>query len=164
MLRLTTLLVLLTLAGCASTVTFSSRTSPTSPELATVVGQMDRSEGVFNWRDFVLIAVDDKPVSHGFLSDTRDTVVRVEAGEHRFVVEAGFNTGFGGSGPYEAIVLLTASVEKGKMYRVNGAVRDNLYFVWLEDPTTGARVSQEASAPYSMSSSRDTYIPIYIPQ
>ena len=160
MLRLTTSLVLLTLAGCASTVTFSSRTSP---ELATVVGQMDRSEGVFNWRDFVLVAVDDKPVSHGFLSDTRDTVVRVEAGEHRFVVEAGFNTGFGGSGPYEAIVLLTASVEKGKTYRVNGAVRDNLYFVWLEDPTTGARVSQEASAPYSMST-RDTYIPIYIPQ
>jgi hypothetical protein len=159
MLRLTALLVLLSLAGCASTVTFSSRTSP---ELATVVGQMDR-EGAFNWRAFVLVAVDDKPVSHGFLSDTRDTVVRVEAGEHRFVVQAGFNTGFGGPGPYEAIVLLMASVEKGKTYRVNGAVRDNLYFVWLEDPTTGARVSQEASAPYSVSSSRDTYIPIYIP-
>lgn len=80
------LLLIFVLTGCASTVTLDS--APDS-SLATILGQIDRTQGLSTWRSFVLVAVDDKPVSHGFMSDERDTVVKVAPGEHRIVVQAG---------------------------------------------------------------------------
>jgi hypothetical protein len=148
------------LTGCASTVTLDSAPDST---LATIVGQIDRTDGMANWRSFVLVSVDGKPVTHGFMSDQRDTVVKVASGQHRIVVQAGFNTGFGSSGPWEAIVLLPVDVEAGKEYRINGAVRDDLYFVWLEDAQSKAKASAEASAPYGVNRPTSTYVPIFIP-
>jgi hypothetical protein len=158
--RMLLLLAVLIVAGCASTISMSP-----APErdLATVVGQMDRSQGHFNWRKFVVMAVDSKQVNHGFMEDGRDTVLKLPAGERRFVIQARFNTGVGGPGPREAIVLLTAIVEAGKTYRVTGEVRDNLYFVWLEDPSSGTKMSEATSAPYRSASEGVGAAPIFIP-
>lgn len=132
------------------------------PDLATVLGQIDRSRGVFNWRSFSIQAVDNNPVSHGFMSDPRDTVVKVAAGERRFVIQAAFNTGFGHGGPWETILLLVARVEAGKSYRITGEPRDHLLVVWLEDASTGEKVSAEAHAPYRRMAV-DGGAPIFIP-
>lgn len=148
------------LSGCATTVTLDSAPDST---LATIVGQIDRTDGIANWRSFVLVSVDGKPVSHGVMSDQRDTVVKVGAGPHRLVVQAGFNTGFGSSGPWKAIVLLPVQVDAGKNYRINGAVRDDRYFVWLEDAQSKIKSSAEASALYGASRPTNTYVPIFIP-
>jgi hypothetical protein len=46
-------------------------------------------------------------------------------------------------------VNLKANVEAGKNYKMNGVIRDNLFYVWLEDAKTKMKASSEASGPYT---------------
>lgn len=147
----------LLISGCSTT----SFVKEGDPAAASLQNQMAR-EGAFTWRLFLLRAVDSKPVSYPFMNDGRDSEIRIPAGTRRLVVEASFNTGFGGAGPQQALVLLVADVEAGRTYRLFGEPRDNTFVVWLEDPKTKAKLSNEGVAPYGRTPST-TYMPIIIP-
>jgi hypothetical protein len=153
------LLALLFLSACA---TVTSPTPGTANPIATVVGQMDRHGGMFTWRSFVPLAVDNKPVSRSFWADAHDAVVQVEPGVRRITLRATFNRGLGSGGPWEAIAVLQTTVEAGKTYRLNGEVRDNQFVVWLEDIKSGVRLAEEGSAPWG-SVAQGQSIPIFIP-
>lgn len=148
------------LGGCASTVTLGPAQNGGH---AIILGQIDRSRGALSWRSYSLLTVDNEPVKHAPLSDRYDTVVHLSPGNHRLVVQAAFNGGYGSGGPWDAIVLLKASVEAGRTYRLNGDVRDNLYVVWLEDSLSNAKVSDEAASTFTSSRSGGTVVPIFIP-
>jgi len=152
-------LLCLVTTGCATSITLAS--APAS-QTGTIVNQMDRSRGTFDWRLFILRAVDSKPVNYSFMSDGRDDTIQVDAGERRLVVNAGFNAGLNSGGPRDAFVLLTVSIEPGRTYLLNGDVRDNLYYVWLEDVKSRQRASPEFSAPYRLTP-QQVSSPIFIP-
>ena len=147
------------LAGCATTVDLSKSSDTGS---ATVVGQIDRSLGYTNWREYSLLSVDGSIIRPGFMVDARDTVAKVPAGTHKFVIQAMFLEGFG-NGPWAAIVPLTSEVKANVAYRINGVVKDELFYVWLEDEATKIRASNEASAPFRRIKVQNNYIPVIIP-
>lgn len=107
--------------------------------------------------------MDDTPVRHAFVSDPCDTVVRVGPGERRLVVRTVFNNGFGGDGPWQAIVPPRASLQAGRHDRLNGTVRDNLCLVRIEGVGTGAKLGGDGTAPYASRRSPGRFVPIYIP-
>ncbi len=143
--RIVVVPLLVWLTGCTTTVSIDV---PPGEQPATVVGQLDRTQGLTHWRSFALLSVNDQPVSYGIMSERRNTEVQVPAGIHSFVVEASFNTGFLSDGPWEAIVRIEAPVEAGRRYRVNGTVRGTEFYVWLEDQATGQRAGSEFSRRY----------------
>lgn len=155
--RFNFLLAVFALSGCATTVN-PTKVDPANS--AGIVNQMDRSRGFFNWRLFILQAADSVPVVYALMSDGRDDTVLVREGTRRLVVRASFSTQYG-VGPWEAIVFLTATVKSGRTYLINGEVRDNLYFVWLEDPQSHEKISAEGSAPYQPG--RRDSAPIFVP-
>lgn len=152
------------LSGCAPALVSFGAASDTDDDLAIVTGQIDRSRGFANFRSYTLIAVDDVMVRHGS-GDPRDTIAKVPPGRRWFVVRAAFNIGFASGGPWEAEVFLYPTLQKGKTYRITGEVREERYFVWLEDPVTGTRESEEASAPYQVLRANRSggAVPIFIP-
>lgn len=160
---LITFISVLALTGCANNPSFAPQGSKNT---ATIAGQ-NTYASILNavWKNFSVEAVDGKRVNHGFMVDHHRTVVTVEAGEHRFVINGSFNDGLGGPGPREAYIVLTANIEAGKAYRLNGEPRDNLMVTWLENAETGEKLSAEASQPYtSLRGSGGGMVPIFIPK
>ena len=147
------------LAGCATNVVDSN---VAKPDQATVVGQIDRTRGFYHWRSFGVIRVNNESVSSGFMSSPHDSTVSLPSGSHRLVVLARINNGLGGIGTWQSVVTLPVTLEKGRTYRVNGDVSDATIQVWLEDPTTGTRLSEPASAPYRLEP-KGAPVPIFIP-
>jgi hypothetical protein len=157
--RLILLSLLAVLAGCATSTKVGNAPDQ---ELATIIGQMDRGEGFFRWRSYALLRVDEVPIRYAFMSNPYDAVARVAPGEHRLVIHASFNTGIGGPGVFQSVIVLPCLLEMGRSYRLNGTVRGNESFVWIEDADTQVRVGEEASAPYLAAPASAT-IPIFIP-
>ena len=154
------IVLLAVLAGCATT----AKVGVGPPdEMATILGQIDRSDGFWHWRSYALLRVDDAPISHTFMSNPHDTIVHVAPGEHRLVVLVQFNTGFGGSGVFRSVIGLPCHLEKGRTYRLNGVVRGADYVAWIEEADTNSRIGPEVSAPY-MSAPKSNYVPIFIPK
>lgn len=137
----------LTLAACATTNTY---VVPAAPDVATVSGRLTRY-GVADFDNFTIQMVDDKFVQILFAGGPDYQTVPITPGDHRLVVRVWFNRGIFAGGPWEALVPLPVSLRGQQKYRVNGAVKDNLVEVWLEDESTGRRGSATSSAPFARS-------------
>lgn len=142
-------------AGCANNPSLAPQGSTNT---ATITGQ-EIAKSWYRWRVFALEAIDEKQVNHSFLTRDCRTVTTVEAGLHRLLINGSFNDLQGGT-PKKANIVLTADIQPGKAYRLNGEARDNLLVTWLENPDTGEKLSSESSAPYMAARGP---APIYIP-
>jgi hypothetical protein len=153
------LLSVVLIGGCASVDSPADYVLPESADVAhLILGRLNRS-ALTHWDKFELRAVDDLFVQRGHL--TIDTRVPVTPGEHRILVEGSFARGIGG-GIYSTFIPLRFEFRPKGEYKLNGVVRDNLIEVWVEEKTSGQRVSQAFSAPFAAVRQAPP-VPIFVP-
>lgn len=146
------------LCGCTTTNGYKDPDG-TSASLATLHGTMNM-ENLVNFTAFSVQAIDEKNIP--FTRRGTAYSFKVSPGTHKILVDGGFNTGWGSDCPCEARLVVIADFQAGRSYRLKGRVKDNRMLAWVEDESTGQRVSQIAEEPY-VRSPRDTYYPIIVP-
>ncbi len=149
---------LVLLSGCKAAATKADATSEVCGLKADPAAALILASGSSSTKRkivFAVGAVDNRKRRHSLEGDCDDIITRAKPGEREFSVQVMFvNYGLKDAlevktGPYYAYINLKASVEQGKIYRVTGEVRDKSCFAWLENPSTGAKVSAEFSAVYA---------------
>jgi hypothetical protein len=143
-------LLVATFAGCATSVF----TPPApDPAMATIATRFEyHPMGGTRWQRFEVTHIENEPQLATSILGESNTNLKVPQGDVHLTVRAtflGWPTVPDVHGIQDAVVNLTARVERGRVYRLAGEPRGSRYFVWLEDLGTGRHVNLEASsAPY----------------
>jgi hypothetical protein len=132
------------LIGCSSMNSYQEPTTGSQP-LATVKGSSTR-DGLFVWSNLNVTSIDNKQVGMVWSENSNINVV---PGPHLFVISSTFNQGFG-SGPYNSITEVYATLKPGMQYRFVGKPYGASMNVWAED-SRGQRVSGVGSSNYQYS-------------
>lgn len=144
-------------SGCAST---NSYVQPATTDAAWVSGKSVHT-AFADWESLLVTTVDNKFVPVSFFSQSAKARLALTPETHRLVVHATFNRQLAGPGPFEAFVVLSFEPQPGGNYQLGGGVRDNVVDAWMEDRSTGERVSEIVSAPYQTQPQTTTYTPVY---
>ena len=146
------------LHGCTTTNGYKDPEG-TAATLATLHGTM-KLQALAHFTAFSVQAIDERDIP--FTRRGTAYSFKLSPGPHKILVDGGFDNGWGTDCPCEARLVVTASFQAGREYRLNGRVKDNRMQAWVEDKETGKHVSPVAEEPY-VRSPRDTYYPVYIP-
>ena len=149
----------LLLHGCATT-TYSP---PEGGSVAHITGVFERN-GLFDWSSYAVRAIDGRFLSNPLLGHLAEVRSAVAAGNRRVLVEAKFNRTYGGGGPYQAFIPLQFEFAAGRELRVNGAVRDNVVDAWIEDASSGEKLTGAVSAQFGEVARSPGVVPIIIPR
>lgn len=107
--------------------------------------------GNTRWQRFEVTHLDDEHQLATSILGESNSNFKVKQGVARLTVRATFHawpTVPEAMGIQEATVKMTAHVQNAHVYRLGGEPRGSLYVVWLEDLSSGKRVS-EVSARYA---------------
>lgn len=151
-------LTLIFLTGCAGV---ESRMYPeaTSQDAAIIRGSWNR-EALTIWQGYLVMQVDGKAMSYGFMTDKTAEQKRIEAGQRNLLVKAFFNRG---DGPQNSYLPIRADLQPSVAYIVQGCVSGTGVEIWLEEQETKKRASEIASTSQSHSE-QPAFIPIFIPK
>lgn len=143
------LLLTISLAGCATSV-FTP--PPPDSTAATIATRFEyHPTGNMRWQRFEVTHLDGEHQLATSILGESNTNLKVKQGVVRLTVRAAFHgwpTVPEAVGIQEATVDLTAPVQNAGVYRLGGEPRAGQYFVWLEELSTGRRVS-EATGRYA---------------
>ena len=120
--------------------------------MATIATRFEyHTMGGTRWQRFEVTHIGNEAQLATQIIGESNTNFKVPQGEVHLTVRAtfvGWPTVPDVHGLQDAVVQLTAKVERARVYRLGGEPRGSLYFVWLEDLSTGRHVSSAASMPY----------------
>lgn len=144
------------LTSCSSMNSYVEPNNTASQPLSTIHGE-DQSNGLFTWRESRITSIDDKDISYraeDFIGTSISRrIIQVTPGHHNFVILTRFNRSYSGSGPFQAITELQATLKPGINYRINSDVKGAHVAVWISKEN-GEKVSAVASSVYTTYSIR----------
>ena len=126
--------------GCATIKTIDFSNSSNGPNA--VVKGLWNKESTFVWTSFKIIGVNGKPVDYGLTGHYFDSIINLDEGNNKIVVEAERYDNFF-KGVYYGREEINVFLSGGKKYQVNGTY-DGLIRVihmWVEDMATKEKVS-----------------------
>jgi hypothetical protein len=126
------------LQGCAS----NPYVEPTTPDVAYLTGKFLRNS-THDWESYAVDSIDGSRTPKSFWGHTAEVRLAVAPGAHRIIVKGAYfrKTGFFIKGePLEAYFVLNVEFRPNWEYQANGVIK-NLMEIWIEEKTTGARVS-----------------------
>lgn len=117
-----------------------------SPDAASVVGYYNRIDSTI-WERFSLLAVDDYFIKSNISGFNSVDELFINYGSHILTVRVNFNRGIG-TGPYEAIIPISANLHEKTKYRIVGKINQGQVSVWIEDIKTGSRITEIQNGNY----------------
>lgn len=144
--------LLLSLTGCAS---INDYHEPQAGAAATVSGSSTRN-GLFDWNSTTVTAIDNKNVGMVWSESSK---IKVTPGTHRFTVYTQFNQTFGGGGPFNGFVDVSATVRPNQYYRFVTKVDGASIKAWAVD--ANGRVSSSIGSNHYEVAPRNIPIIIY---
>jgi hypothetical protein len=108
---------------------------------------------------FKIVGVNGRPVNYGLTGDYINSIVKLDEGNNKTVIEAERYGGFF-KGLYYGRGEINVFLSGGGKYQVNGTY-DGLIHMWVEDMETKEKVSNVVDL-YLVPKPTDTYIPIPI--
>jgi hypothetical protein len=142
------------LYGCSSTPTIKVEKG----KEITITGSHLR-HGSFAWQAFVIEKIDNKYIDYPFFPNKVEYEIPVLKGRRDLLVEATYIKSFS-KGPKGTYLRITADLQPGTKYSVQGKVLDNGDIeAWVEEAGTGKHVSATVN---SAAKSQPLPIPIFI--
>lgn len=113
---------------------------------STIIGS-STSSGLFQWKSFRVLYIDNKYISYGLFSNKYDEFISLKDGLHTIIIEGKFNRGYA-DGPYNAYAKLELKALKNKRYKVMGKIEGINIEFWIIDSDTGEVLTSITKSEY----------------